>query len=290
MLVLGIDGCRDGWLVVALRGGSFQSANFAPTVAEALDAHPVARVVAIDIPIGSEEKWFRSVDAEARKRLGSRGSTLFETPPLDVLRQPDFASAVSLYRKLTGKGLSQQSYALRTKILEVAPLADRDDRIIEVHPELSFSVLARGPIPASKKTWDGLMRRKLLLEQAGIHLPEALGKPPVESATTTSSMPPWPRGPPNVSDAAWRTTSEAPWGAAAGDRPPSGSKPRSGRTCDRERECPRTDEPFQRTRWILEPRTVDRARRWACTDRCAAVRGSLILGSGDSHPWSSTRQ
>ncbi len=117
MLVLGIDGCRDGWLVVALRGGTFHSANFSPTVAEALQAHRAARVVAIDIPIGTEAKRFRSVDAEARKRLGLRGSTIFETPPLEVLRQPDFASAVSLCRKLTGKGLSQQSYALRTKIL-----------------------------------------------------------------------------------------------------------------------------------------------------------------------------
>ncbi len=58
----------------------------------------------------------------------------------------------------------------------MAPLADRDDRIIEVHPELSFSVLAGGPIPASKKSWDGLMRRKLLLEQAGIYIPEVLGE------------------------------------------------------------------------------------------------------------------
>ncbi len=176
MLVLGIDGCRNGWIVVALRGGSFHSASFAPTVAEALEAHPAARVVAIDIPIGSEAKRFRSGDAEARKRLGSRGSTLFETPPLEVLREPDFASAVSLCRKLTGKGLSQQSYALRTKILEVAPLAARDHRIIEAHPELSFSVLAGGPIPASKKSWDGFMHRKLLLEETGIHIPEAFGE------------------------------------------------------------------------------------------------------------------
>jgi predicted RNase H-like nuclease len=176
MLVLGIDGCRDGWFVVALREGAFHFASFAPTVAHALDAHPDARVVAIDIPIGSEPDRFRSVDAEARKRLGSRSSTIFETPPLAVLRQPDFASAVSLCRALTGKGLSQQSYALRTKTLEVAPVADRDDRIIEVHPELSFSVLAGGVIPASKKSWDGLMRRRLLLEQAGIRLPEALGE------------------------------------------------------------------------------------------------------------------
>src|SRR5512137_1717256 len=130
MLVLGLDGCGDGWFVVALRGGSFDSARFLPSVTMALDAYPSADVVAIDIPIGTEPGRFRAVDAAAKKRLGRSSSTLFETPPIEVLRQPSYQAALALCRNLTGKGLSKQAYALRQKVLEVEPIAAQDSRII----------------------------------------------------------------------------------------------------------------------------------------------------------------
>jgi predicted RNase H-like nuclease len=161
---------------VALRGGAFHSATFAPSVAEALAAHPTAEVVAIDIPIGAEPDRFRRIDGAAKRLLGPRGSTLFETPPGRALRRPTFEAALALSRKLTGKGLSRQAYALREKILEVEPIAARDRRVIEVHPELSFRALASGAVLPRKKTWDGLVRRRRLLEGAGILLPDALGE------------------------------------------------------------------------------------------------------------------
>jgi predicted RNase H-like nuclease len=176
MLVLGLDGCGDGWLVVALRAGAFDSATFAPSLARALEAHPSAEVVAIDIPIGAEADRFRTVDGIAKRLLGSRGSTLFEMPPMKVLRQPSFEAALALCRKLTGKGLSRQAFALRDKILEVEPVAARDGRIIEVHPELCFRALASEAPIERKKSWDGLVRRRRLLEGVGIRLPDALGE------------------------------------------------------------------------------------------------------------------
>ena len=176
MLVLGLDGCGDGWIAVALRGGAFESATFAPSVEKALEAHPSADVVAIDIPIGAEADRFRSIDGAARKLLGSRASTLFETPPLKVLRRPTYGAALALCRKLTGKGLSRQAYGLRAKILEVAPVAARDRRIVEVHPELCFLALASGAVLPRKKSWAGLARRRRLLERAGILIPHDLGE------------------------------------------------------------------------------------------------------------------
>jgi predicted RNase H-like nuclease len=176
MLVLGLDGCGDGWLAVALRGGAFHSAMFVPSVERALEAHASAEVVAIDIPIGAEADRTRTVDGAARKLLGPRGSTLFQTPPAKVLRRPTFDAALALCRKLTGKGLSRQAYALREKILEVEPVAARDGRIIEVHPELCFRALASGTVLPRKKSWNGLVLRRRLLEGVGIHLPDALGE------------------------------------------------------------------------------------------------------------------
>jgi hypothetical protein len=65
---------------------------------------------------------------------------------------------------------------------------------------------AEGAIPQSKKSWDGLMRRRLLLEQAGIRLPEELGERAGRVGPDDSSMPLSPRGPPNENVAAWQTT------------------------------------------------------------------------------------
>ena len=174
MLVLGLDGCADGWFVVALRAGTFDSARFLPSVAKALEFYPSAEVIAIDIPIGTEADRFRTVDAAAKRLLGASSSTLFETPPVEVLRQSSYAAALALCRTLTGKGLSKQAYALRKKVLEVEPVASRDQRIIEVHPEICFRALAPGVAIQRKKSWNGLIQRRTLLEGAGIRLPDLL--------------------------------------------------------------------------------------------------------------------
>ena len=174
MLVLGVDGCGDGWLVVALVDGRFDSARLLPSVAGALELYPSAECVAIDIPIGTEPDGFRAVDVAARKLLGPARSTLFETPPIEVLRQSTYAAALALCRKLTNKGLSRQAYGLREKILEVEPIAAQDDRIIEVHPEVCFRRLAAGGAIQRKKTWNGLMQRRRLLESVGIIVPDSL--------------------------------------------------------------------------------------------------------------------
>ena len=45
----------------------------------------------------------------------------------------------------------------------------------EVHPEVSFSLLAGAPILASKATWAGLEARRAVLATAGIVVPADLG-------------------------------------------------------------------------------------------------------------------
>jgi predicted RNase H-like nuclease len=53
----------------------------------------------------------------------------------------------------------------------VEPHALTDERIIEVHPEVSFRELAGQPLAHPKKTADGRQERRLLLARAGIVLP-----------------------------------------------------------------------------------------------------------------------
>ncbi len=64
------------------------------------------------------------------------------------------------------------------KILEVGRHKE-GDRVIEVHPEVSFRALAGEPLGFSKHTWDGFFLRRRLLEDAGVVLPAALGALPL---------------------------------------------------------------------------------------------------------------
>ncbi len=50
-------------------------------------------------------------------------------------------------------GISQQAWALRRKIREVAVSAD--SRVFEVHPEVSFAAMRGAALRYSKRTWNG---------------------------------------------------------------------------------------------------------------------------------------
>ena len=173
MKVIGADGWHKGWVTVTLEDGEFERADVFTNIAEALTAFERVSVVGIDIPVGFPLKGRREADVAAKRLLGPRASSVFFAPPRAVLEEEPYGRANELAKERFGFGISAQSYALRNKILEVDRLAD-DDRIFEVHPEVTFWMLAGGPLP-SKKTWDGTMRRRQVLEQAGLTLPDDLG-------------------------------------------------------------------------------------------------------------------
>jgi len=172
--VLGLDGYKKRWLGVTLVDGCFHAARVFPTIVEALAAERDCSIVAIDIPIGLGSGNGRAADHEARMLLGNRRSSVFLTLPEAVYTAPRFAEAVGIAKRLTGKGISRQSYALAPKIMEAAAAAMVDRRLVEVHPEVSFRALAGAPIAYAKKTWCGLMKRRRLLQTAGIEIPEEL--------------------------------------------------------------------------------------------------------------------
>src|SRR6266498_5901111 len=65
---------------------------------------------------------------------------------------------------------SIQSYGMRHRIIEIARLAAADERIVEVHPEVSFRELL-GRTLSPKRTGSGGSERRLALARAGIDLP-----------------------------------------------------------------------------------------------------------------------
>jgi predicted RNase H-like nuclease len=173
VLVAGVDGYRKGWVAVALDPSGDVQVSTHPSFSEVLSSQ--ARVIAVDIPIDPPGVGVRATDAGARAFVGgSRASSVFSTPPRAALEARTFAEANEIARTVTGKGISQQAFALGRKILEVHALAEVDERVIEMHPEVSFRELAGEPVLDSKHTAAGLARRRELLETAGVVLPGAV--------------------------------------------------------------------------------------------------------------------
>ncbi len=115
-------------------------------------------------------------DTEASAFVGPRRSSVFWTPPRAVIEAETYEDARQLAKERFGFGVSSQAYrGLRKKILEVDAVVGNDDRLIEVHPEVSFRALAGHDLYYSKRTWNGQMERRRLLERESIELPNDLG-------------------------------------------------------------------------------------------------------------------
>ena len=180
--MLGVDGCRDGWIGVApdadvLR--AYVAPDLAALVARAEEDGPLVRV-GIDIPVGLLDAGWRDADRLAAAALGPRRSSIFRTPVRAALEAPDHASGVTLSRDASGGGFSIQAWGLREKVLEVdayvlAQTRAGVDRVREVHPEVTFATLAGRPARHAKKTWAGQRERLALLREAGLDLDRLVG-------------------------------------------------------------------------------------------------------------------
>jgi predicted RNase H-like nuclease len=174
--VVGIDAYKGGWVAVALRNQSVQRCDVYDRFQALLDDHPNAVVVAVDIPIGLPISGAREADSLARRFVGPRRSSVFPTPPRPVLEAASYQDALRVARNLGAAGISKQSFGLAPRILEVDKIARVDDRVVEVHPEVSFRGMADQPLKHSKKSWNGASQRRLLLAQHNVVLPDRLGE------------------------------------------------------------------------------------------------------------------
>lgn len=161
--VAGIDGCRAGWVVVTTTPGSATTTVEAVASLDTLHDRSLA-VVGIDMPIGLSDT-VRVCDQEARRALGSRACCVFSAPPRACLDAPSFAEAGRRARHARATGLSLQAFNLLPKIAEVDRYARGPwrDRLVEVHPELSFAHLAGTPITLPKRTPAGRAARLRVL-------------------------------------------------------------------------------------------------------------------------------
>ena len=172
--VVGLDGCKDGWIAAVVQSGRLIAIEYHDSAAKAVRAHPRATVFAVDIPIGLSPSGKRKADQEARERLPGSTSRVFNAPAACVLDAANYKDASERSKRIAGCGLTQQSFALLPKIREVANAIASNPkvRVRETHPEICFTKMNQDkPLP-SKKTWNGLMLRKTLLAEAGLVIPQ----------------------------------------------------------------------------------------------------------------------
>lgn len=190
--VVGLDGCPDGWIAAVVEDGRIAGFEFHGSARAAIDAHADATVLAFDIPIGLSRDGRRDADAAARRLLRGRASSVFNAPPhlvLDIAnsavgtksRAEAYAEANEATKRVSGRGLSSQSFALALKIADVERVAG-DERVYEAHPEVTFAELAGTRLLPRKKTWDGLMQRRALLSVQGLAIPDIVGEVSAKAA------------------------------------------------------------------------------------------------------------
>lgn len=179
--MLGVDGCRGGWVGVVLAPNGDLAATSAAGVADLVTAAAELagppRVVGVDMPLHLSTEGWRACDLAVRAHLGPKRSSVFPVPPAPVLALDDYADACAACRELTGKAFSRQLWMLRPKILELeawwttvaaAAAAVGTPDVREVHPETSFSLLAGAPILARKTSAEGRAARRDALARHGL--------------------------------------------------------------------------------------------------------------------------
>ena len=170
MRLVGIDGCKAGWILAtvdeSLDGLAFEvRTELGDLIAGAAGG---AAYVVIDVPIGLPQTGARLCDVAARALLRApRTSSVFPTPCRPVLAAQTYEEACAISHHVSGKRVSRQLFGILPKVRSVDALMIRSTQtwVREAHPEVTFAVLAgtgRG-LEHSKKEAAGEAERLALL-------------------------------------------------------------------------------------------------------------------------------
>lgn len=175
-VAVGLDGCPSGWVMVRLDAGRVADVRVVDGLPDVAGPAAGPAVLGVDMPVGLWDGP-RDADRAARALLPGRASTVFDAASKQVVdgwmsgQVDSHRVASDLNRKVSGSGLSQQSWRLVPKVAEVVRAASAGAHLVEVHPELAFATLAGGPLPR-KRSWAGVQARRSILDSVGVYLPD----------------------------------------------------------------------------------------------------------------------
>lgn len=172
-LYIGIDGCRDGWILAALDHGRLLIEKY-PAIDDVMGRYPSADAYLIDMALGlREKKEGKRPEDEARKLLKGRESTIFPIPCRQALEgggekeTEEARKAVNL--TVLGKSLSKQTLAILPRIRELDDFLERHPEyknvLCESHPELCFARLKGEVVRSHKSDIFGMMERTQILSE-----------------------------------------------------------------------------------------------------------------------------
>ena len=193
-VLVGVDGCKAGWIAVRRDPGFAPSVSVFPGFAALLATLPAGAMIAVDMPIGLpdfSQRGGRGPEALVRPLLGERQSSVFSIPSRAALYADasDFTTVEAWYAahrrasevaKATSdppRGVSIQAFGIFAKIREIDALLiarpELGGRIFESHPEVAFCRLNGGKAMALPKKIKGAINpagmeeRKVLLCRHG---------------------------------------------------------------------------------------------------------------------------
>jgi predicted RNase H-like nuclease len=169
--VIGVDGCRGGWVAATVDGSGNVWWQWTASIVDVLRQD--ADVVAIDIPIGLPDAGRRACDVAARALPGVRGGCVFPAPVRAVLACRTYAEAREVLAARGGASMSAQAFGIVRAVGDVdAALTPADqDRVVEAHPEVAFARMNAGTALPPKRTAAGAAERTRLVQS---WMPEAL--------------------------------------------------------------------------------------------------------------------
>lgn len=182
--LVGVDGCRAGWIAVVGEAAGAGEVRVFPAFAALLAALPDNAMVAVDMPIGLPERiggGGRGPEQAARRHLGDRQSSVFAIPSRAAVYAPDYraACAAALATSDPPRKVSRQSFALFARIREIDALMTRalEARVFEVHPELAFWRLNGGRAMMTPKKIKGRVNPRGIAERRDLLASLGLARP-----------------------------------------------------------------------------------------------------------------
>ncbi|MBT4162861.1 MAG: DUF429 domain-containing protein [Gammaproteobacteria bacterium] len=168
MRVVGIDGCRGGWIAIRDDGDITLAESF-----KTLLATYSHEKLYVDIPMGLPAGRSRDLETAARKVLYNRRSSIFPVPCREAIYADDYLKACEINQEHTGRKISHQAWNICHKIREADIVLSEQprlaDRVFESHPELAFQCFKGAGLRHSKKSREGLDERLALLRQTLPH-------------------------------------------------------------------------------------------------------------------------
>ncbi len=188
--MVGLDGCRAGWIAISLWLRTNPDVSTTSEVShvewsllmgqeDLFDLLQNCHQAWIDVPIGLASSTDvdapkRACDLAVRDALGSKRSSIFTPPIREVLDFDSYHEAMERQYQLIGAKCSIQAWNLTPKIREMDALWERlehaQDKIHEAHPEWQFLCWVKGASETplySKKTKEGRSQRLSILTHQG---------------------------------------------------------------------------------------------------------------------------